>query len=180
MDVFAALADPVRRSLLDEMAAGPARVVDLAAGRPISRPAVSKHLKVLADAGLVDGDRPRPRAPLRPRPWPGLTPVQALLDRLVLGGSPVTAQALDALATEVRRTARDRRTLTAPHDRRQHERHAHRPDRPRSPTASRSFVTRTFHAPIDDVWAAVTEPERLARWLGTWTGDPATGTCCSR
>ena len=45
MDVFAALADPVRRSLLEEMAAGPARVVDLAAGRPISRPAVSKHLQ---------------------------------------------------------------------------------------------------------------------------------------
>ncbi len=38
------------------------------------------------------------------------------------------------------------------------------------------FVTRTFHAPIDDVWAAITEPERVARWLGTWTGDPSTGT----
>ena len=37
------------------------------------------------------------------------------------------------------------------------------------------FVTRTFHAPIDDVWAAITEPERVARWLGTWTGDPSTG-----
>ncbi len=37
------------------------------------------------------------------------------------------------------------------------------------------FVTRTFHAPIDDVWAALTEPERLARWLGTWRGDPTTG-----
>ncbi|MFD6267975.1 SRPBCC family protein [Nocardia asteroides] len=35
--------------------------------------------------------------------------------------------------------------------------------------------TRTFHAPIEDVWAAVTEPERLARWIGTWTGDPASG-----
>jgi uncharacterized protein YndB with AHSA1/START domain len=38
------------------------------------------------------------------------------------------------------------------------------------------FVTRTFHAPIDDVWAAITEPERVARWLGSWSGDPATGT----
>jgi uncharacterized protein YndB with AHSA1/START domain len=35
--------------------------------------------------------------------------------------------------------------------------------------------TRTFQAPIEDVWAAVTEPERLARWIGTWTGDPASG-----
>lgn len=34
---------------------------------------------------------------------------------------------------------------------------------------------RTFDAPIADVWAAVTEPERLVRWIGTWTGDPARG-----
>jgi uncharacterized protein YndB with AHSA1/START domain len=37
------------------------------------------------------------------------------------------------------------------------------------------FVTRTFDAPIDDVWAAITEPARLGRWLGTWHGDPASG-----
>ena len=36
-------------------------------------------------------------------------------------------------------------------------------------------LTRTFRAPIEDVWAAVTEPDRLARWIGTWTGDPASG-----
>jgi len=109
VDVFAALADPVRRSLLDEMTAGPTRVVDLAAGRPISRPAVSKHLKVLADAGLVTAtDRGRERH--YSLAAAGLTPVQALLERLALGGTAVTPQALDALATEVRRTARDRRT----------------------------------------------------------------------
>lgn len=38
----------------------------------------------------------------------------------------------------------------------------------------RVVLTRTFRAPIADVWAAVTDPERLARWIGTWTGDPAT------
>jgi uncharacterized protein YndB with AHSA1/START domain len=42
------------------------------------------------------------------------------------------------------------------------------------------FVTRTFEAPIEDVWAAVTEPERLERWLGTWHGDPASGTVSFR
>ena len=47
MDVFGALADPVRRSLLAELAGEPRRVVDLAASRPISRPAVSKHLRLL-------------------------------------------------------------------------------------------------------------------------------------
>lgn len=36
-------------------------------------------------------------------------------------------------------------------------------------------LTRTFTAPIEDVWAAVTEPERLERWIGTFTGDPAGG-----
>lgn len=34
---------------------------------------------------------------------------------------------------------------------------------------------RTFRAPIEDVWAAVTESDRLARWIGSWTGDPAAG-----
>jgi uncharacterized protein YndB with AHSA1/START domain len=35
--------------------------------------------------------------------------------------------------------------------------------------------TRTFAAPLEDVWAACTEPERMQRWIGTWTGDPASG-----
>ncbi|MFD0427240.1 polyketide cyclase [Streptomyces zhihengii] len=34
---------------------------------------------------------------------------------------------------------------------------------------------RTFRAGIEDVWAAVTESDRLARWIGAWTGDPASG-----
>ena len=37
-------------------------------------------------------------------------------------------------------------------------------------------IERTFQAPVEDVWAAVTEPERLERWIGTWSGDPASGT----
>lgn len=36
-------------------------------------------------------------------------------------------------------------------------------------------LTRTFHAPIADVWAAVTESDRLSRWIGTWSGDPSSG-----
>jgi uncharacterized protein YndB with AHSA1/START domain len=35
--------------------------------------------------------------------------------------------------------------------------------------------TRGFQAPVEDVWAAVTEPHRLERWIGTWEGDPADG-----
>lgn len=113
MDAFAALADPVRRSILLEVAQSPARVVDLAAGRPISRPAVSRHLRVLAEAGLVTvADRGRERHyAFEPS---GLSPVSELLERLVLDGSPVTAASLDALATEVRRTVRERRTSPSP------------------------------------------------------------------
>jgi hypothetical protein len=36
-------------------------------------------------------------------------------------------------------------------------------------------VSRTFRAPIEDVWASVTEPDRTARWFGTWTGEPGPG-----
>jgi uncharacterized protein YndB with AHSA1/START domain len=36
-------------------------------------------------------------------------------------------------------------------------------------------LTREFRAPIEDVWASVTESDRLARWIGTWTGDPTSG-----
>lgn len=34
---------------------------------------------------------------------------------------------------------------------------------------------RTYGNPVDDVWSALTEPDRVARWLGTWTGEPTTG-----
>lgn len=45
------------------------------------------------------------------------------------------------------------------------------------PTATgRDLVLeRTFRAPIDDVWASITEPERTARWFGPWTGRGAPG-----
>lgn len=50
---FAALADPTRREIFERLARAPTAVGDLAGGLPVSRPAVSQHLKVLADAGLV-------------------------------------------------------------------------------------------------------------------------------
>lgn len=52
-DVFRALADPTRRAILTRVAAGPQPVNVLAEGFAMSRPAVSKHLRVLAQAGLV-------------------------------------------------------------------------------------------------------------------------------
>src|SRR5881394_1483543 len=54
---FAALADPTRRTVFERLADGPRAVGELAKGLPVSRPAVSQHLKVLKEAGLVT-DRP--------------------------------------------------------------------------------------------------------------------------
>jgi DNA-binding transcriptional ArsR family regulator len=48
-----ALADPTRRAVLESLRGGPRSVGDIAAGLPVSRPAVSQHLRVLADARLV-------------------------------------------------------------------------------------------------------------------------------
>jgi DNA-binding transcriptional ArsR family regulator len=50
---FAALSDPTRRQVLERLAEGPRAVGELAQGLPVSRPAVSQHLKVLKRAGLV-------------------------------------------------------------------------------------------------------------------------------
>lgn len=53
MHVLDALGSSVRRAILHELRAGPLPVGQIAAGLPISRPAVSRHLRVLEDAGLV-------------------------------------------------------------------------------------------------------------------------------
>lgn len=52
-DAFSAIADANRRHLLEELRRGPKTVNELAEGLPVSRPAVSQHLKALRDAGLV-------------------------------------------------------------------------------------------------------------------------------
>jgi DNA-binding transcriptional ArsR family regulator len=54
---FSALADPTRRAIFERLAGGPRAVGELAEQFPVSRPAVSQHLKVLKDAGLVADSR---------------------------------------------------------------------------------------------------------------------------
>ena len=55
------LADPTRQTIVERLRRGPAPVVDIASGLPVSRPAVSKHLKLMLEAGVVsvrrDGTR---------------------------------------------------------------------------------------------------------------------------
>jgi DNA-binding transcriptional ArsR family regulator len=111
MDVFGGLADPLRRDLLRRLARGPARVVDLAAAYEVSRPAVSRHLRLLTEAGLASAeDRGRERH-YRLEPGP-LAAVWRFLDELeaVPAAQPRFAEGvLDALETEVHRTRREHR-----------------------------------------------------------------------
>lgn len=53
LDAWALLGDPSRRTILEVLAAAPSSVAELARALPISRPAVSQHLKVLKEAGVV-------------------------------------------------------------------------------------------------------------------------------
>ncbi|WP_322919996.1 ArsR/SmtB family transcription factor [Nocardioides renjunii] len=111
MDPFAALADPVRRGLVARLARGPARVVDLAADHDVSRPAVSRHLRLLADAGLVSAeDRGRERHYRFEAA--GLGVVRDWLDGLEPDAPSSDVRfaesVLDGLDLEVRRTTRER------------------------------------------------------------------------
>ena len=64
---FAALADPTRRAILGRLASGDASLKDLARPFDMSLPAVSKHVKVLEEAGLVSRSRDAQRRPARLR-----------------------------------------------------------------------------------------------------------------
>jgi DNA-binding transcriptional ArsR family regulator len=78
--VLSALADPTRRAIFERLAERPAAVGDLARGLPVTRPAVSQHLKVLKDAGLVVDRRAGNRRIYQLHP-DGLGALQAYLDR---------------------------------------------------------------------------------------------------
>ena len=116
MDPFAALGDPVRRDLVVRLASGPGRVVDLSAGKPISRPAISRHLRVLAEAGLVEAeDRGRERHyHLRQDGLAVLVDWLTALEASRAPRPPIAESAFDGLELEVRRTGRERRATPGP------------------------------------------------------------------
>ncbi len=77
--ILAVLADPTRRSILERLRDSPKPVVDIARGLSVSRPAVSQHLKVLKEAGLVT-DRPEANRRIYSLEPSGLAPLMAYLD----------------------------------------------------------------------------------------------------
>jgi DNA-binding transcriptional ArsR family regulator len=79
--LLAALGDPMRRDILEKLRSGPRPVGEIAAGMPISRPAVSQHLKVLKDSGLVTETRAGTRHYFAIAPE-GIMELRAYLDGL--------------------------------------------------------------------------------------------------
>ena len=100
--VLRALADESRRTMLETLTGGPATAGELAALLPIARPGVSRHLRVLREAGLVEVRQEAQRRVYSLRPEP-LAEVDDWLRAL-------WEQRLDALHTEIARGKHERRS----------------------------------------------------------------------
>jgi DNA-binding transcriptional ArsR family regulator len=99
--VFQALADPTRHAIFARLKQGPLAVGELAEGLPVSRPAVSQHLKVLKDAGLVSERRSGTRRVYRIEPQ-GVLALRKSIDRM-------WEDALEAFRIAVEREEREER-----------------------------------------------------------------------
>ena len=148
-----ALADPVRRAIVARLSRGPATVNELAAPFDITKQAVSKHIQVLEQAGLVTRTRDAQRRPvhLDAAALEGLT---AWIDRYRLDAER-NYRRLDALLAAMTDTSDEReRTMTnalnlqAPVD-----------------TLAMEF-TREFDAPVQALFRAHAEPDLVKQWLG--------------
>jgi DNA-binding transcriptional ArsR family regulator len=93
--IWEALGDPTRRSIFERLRGGPRSVGELAEGLPVSRPAVSQHLRVLKDAGLVSDRRDGTRRLYRVDPA-GLAELREYFDRF-------WGDALERFAEEARK-----------------------------------------------------------------------------
>jgi DNA-binding transcriptional ArsR family regulator len=105
--ILRALADESRRTVLDTLTGGPATAGELAALLPIARPGVSRHLRVLREAGLIDVRQEAQRRVYSLRLEP-LAEVDEWLGRY----RALWEQRLDALHTEVARGKHERRSTT--------------------------------------------------------------------
>jgi DNA-binding transcriptional ArsR family regulator len=100
-----AIADESRRTMLETLSGGPATVGELAALLPIARPGVSRHLRVLREAGLVEVRQEAQRRVYSLRAEP-LAEVDEWLSRYRY----LWQQRVDALHTEIARGKRERRS----------------------------------------------------------------------
>ena len=100
-DRWTALGDPTRREIFERVAERPQAVGELAAGLPVSRPAVSQHLKVLKEAGLVV-DRPVGNRRIYQLNPDGVDALRAQLDRFWTKALAAYKEAAERPTEEVR------------------------------------------------------------------------------
>ena len=103
-ETFAALADPIRRAMLARLADGDATVTELAAPFAVSLPAISRHLKVLERAGLIERAREAQWRPSRLAPEP-LVEARGWLD----ARTRTWESRMDRLDAHLQHTRKDRR-----------------------------------------------------------------------
>ena len=139
--VFAALADPTRRAMVERLASGEATVSELAQPFSISIQAVSKHLGVLQQAGLITRSRRAQERPCRLRPET-LASASGWLD----GYRQLWEQQL----RQSRSTPEATERIT-----------------PMTDEDTYISITRTFDAPPEEVFRAWTTPAIFGRWFGT-------------
>jgi DNA-binding transcriptional ArsR family regulator len=110
--VFAALADPTRRAILSRLAAGEASVNEIAAPFEMSQPAVSKHLRVLERAGLIEREIDKQRRPARLKAEPMAAAVGWLEEFKQFWSS--SFDQLDGLLEDLKKTERKRQRKKGP------------------------------------------------------------------
>ncbi len=113
--VFDALGDPNRRLILDRLRQGPAPVGALAAGLPITRPAVSQHLRVLEGGGLVSHESVGTRNVYRLDPA-GLMALREWLDAFWGSALDAYARHVESLSPDASATGSTDTTPTEPAD----------------------------------------------------------------
>ena len=165
--VFSALADPTRRDMVARLAVGDATVNELAEPYDVTVQAVSKHLKVLEDAGLVSRTRDAQRRPCH---------LEAeVFDLMTKWIERYRQEAEERFSRLDDVLARMRRSRTHPVSRTREETHheRRRPQAPqrdqhrgRTPTVPMVTITREFDAPVALVFRAYTEPDLFRQWIG--------------
>lgn len=143
--IFSSLADPTRRDILQRLLKGPANVNKLAAAYDMSLPAVSKHIRVLATAGLISKER-RGRQHFISLVEDNF---QSAADHL-LYYQTVLGKRLDALDAHIKGES-----LAIPvlHHK-------------KSIKHQKLVMTHIFDAPISTVWDAYVNPQHVSKWWG--------------
>ena len=162
--VLQALSDPSRRTVLAALGEGPATAGELAALLPIARPGVSRHLRVLREAGLVEVRQEAQFRVYSLRPDP-----LAEVDEWLGHYRSLWESRLDALHTEIARGKK----RTEEHDMTEETRATTRITGTMHSVDGKGVVRMDgrYDTDIDDLWSAVSDPARLARWVAEVEGD---------